>query len=116
MSRMELKKQRKKSTRMVKLLFLLIFLLLLGGLMATDYTMREMLAIYDGKLLGYERMEDLHGIYLMGNIYYIDGALVREKVSLWTSEIREWIDKGYRWIKDKLPINMGSLSFCIFEG
>lgn len=104
MSRMELKKQQKKSTRFISFVFMLIFIILIAGLMATDYAMREMLALFDGsRLLGYGRVEELHEIYLMGDIYYINQTEAKEQVTQWATSIKAWINSGYRWIKDKLP-------------
>lgn len=71
--RMEEKKVLKRKKRYVRLGLLLLLSLLVLGLLATDYALRNMMALFDGgQLFSYGRENNIHYLEIMGHEFYID--------------------------------------------
>ncbi|KAB3539087.1 hypothetical protein F8154_01245 [Alkaliphilus pronyensis] len=98
MSRIEAKRKEKKRRRRVKLALSLILLLFTGGLLVTDYSTREMLAEFDGQVFGYMRNDNIHSIYLFGNLYDINQDVVIETISNYINKAGIYFNKCSDWI------------------
>ncbi|MGV8145670.1 MAG: hypothetical protein ACLKAK_05220 [Alkaliphilus sp.] len=93
MSRMEMKKNRKRSSRMKTGLFVFIILTFLVAIMTTDYVLRTMLAL-DGekRVFSYMRSANSHVVQFMGSEIIIEQNLFLEKLNdmiLWVLELLE---------------------------
>ncbi|SCX94921.1 hypothetical protein SAMN03080606_00556 [Alkaliphilus peptidifermentans DSM 18978] len=103
---MEAKKNEKKKRRKLRLVFSLIMVLLISGLIATDYATREMMAIVDGRVLGYTKNDNIHSFFLLGDVYDIDQKVMMDSIHNFLYQARVYFIKSSNWIS-KLIQNVG---------
>lgn len=94
MSRIERKIENKKKKRQLKIVLFLIFILMVTGILSVDFALREMLALEDTRVFGYEPQQDYILLYLIGEKVYIE----KEKVE----EIQVFIQETYYIILDQV--------------
>ncbi len=96
MSRLERKKLKKKKSHRTTFLVILIIAFLFIGIIITDNALRQMMALgEEGRVFGYERVDNLHLVDLLGRTFYIDQRIIDEK----TLEVRVWLKESYDYIK-----------------
>ncbi|MBM7614668.1 hypothetical protein [Alkaliphilus hydrothermalis] len=70
---MEKKRRLKKDKRYVNLILMLLLFVLISGIVATDYALRDMMALFDGgRLFTYQQQGNLHHFEVFGDQFYID--------------------------------------------
>ncbi|SNT15151.1 hypothetical protein SAMN05446037_104514 [Anaerovirgula multivorans] len=86
MSRIERKIEHRKKKRQLKIFLFLIFIFMIIGILSVDSAIREMLALEDTRVFGYEAQQDYILFYLMGEQIYIEQEKV-EEIQVFIEEI-----------------------------
>lgn len=107
MSRMEKKKNIQKKKKYRKLLVLFVVMFLISGVYITDYTLREVLAIEDTRVAGYEKDSNNYVIYLLGEKIHVKKEVVEEKINTIQSIINKEYNRLKGWIIDQWNRNVG---------
>ncbi len=103
MGRMEEKRVLKRKKRYVNICLMILFILLILGVVATDYAIRDMMALFDGgQLLAYWRDANRHYIEIFGSEYYFDEALVYESLKGYIEWTRLKSGELIKWLKGLL--------------
>ncbi len=75
---------------------ILIIAFLFVGIIITDNALRQMMALgEEGRVFGYERVDNFHLVDLLGRTFYIDQRVIDEK----THEVKVWLQESYDYIK-----------------
>ncbi|AOY77573.1 hypothetical protein [Clostridium formicaceticum] len=90
MSRVEEKLKYRRKRRQLLLILTLIFVFLIMGVLSVDYALREMMALDEAKVLGYDVQENYTVLYVVGESIYIKNESI-DKVTL-------FIEEGYHKI------------------
>lgn len=82
MSRVERKKVEKKSKKYFKICLFIQIILLIFGLIAVDFEIREMLGIDESSLIGYKQLENRQYIvHIMGESYLVDVSKIGSQIN-----------------------------------
>ncbi|ABR49193.1 hypothetical protein Amet_3053 [Alkaliphilus metalliredigens QYMF] len=101
MSRMEKKKNDKKRRHQLKGYIFLQIILLVLGLIFTDYALRDMTGFAEGRLIGYEQRSAHYVIALFGSEVSIEKEYVGEKVEY----VQSFIDEGIQYMRQRMNNN-----------
>ncbi|WP_090444081.1 hypothetical protein [Natronincola peptidivorans] len=94
MSRRQMKIENKKKAKQLRMILIFIMIFLIIGILSVDYALREMLALEDTRVLGYELEEENVVLYVIGEKIYI----ANEKIE----EIYVMLETGYSRIMDEI--------------
>ena len=103
MGRVEQRKQIRKKRKRARFLIICLLIFMILGLVATDYAIREMLAIEESRVIGFTRELDNYKIYFMGEEFFIEYdriEQVREEIYSFSKDqiegIQDWIGNRIR--------------------
>ncbi|AKL95809.1 hypothetical protein CACET_c23630 [Clostridium aceticum] len=94
MSRVEEKLKYKKKKKQLLLILILILVFLVTGILAVDYALREMMALDETKVLGYEVQEQYTVLYIVGESIYIKNESI--------DRVTVFVEEGYYRILQQL--------------
>lgn len=79
-----------------------MIILLISGLIAVDFEVREMLAIDKSGLIGYKQLENgRYILHIMGDSHLVDTVMLRSQINNKFAELGEMTYNIKEWIQSK---------------
>ncbi len=83
---MKIKRERKKKKRQLRLILFCILIILIIGMLGVDLALREMLALEDTKVLGFDIGDEYLTLYGLGHKIYIENSKI-DKIHLYLRRV-----------------------------
>lgn len=78
MSRIEIKIENRKRKKKLRVCLFFIFIFMIIGVLSVDFALREMLALEETRVFGYELQPDHVVLYIVGEKVYIENERIEE--------------------------------------
>lgn len=103
MSRVERKKIERKSNKYFKIYILIQIILLITTLIFVDFQVRDMLGIYESRLVGYHSLGNKqYHLDLIGKSYLVDITVVEDYLNNIFADFQEIAYNIEEWLEDKI--------------